>query len=165
MKTVRETREWERSQDLGTQLLKEKSSLPLSPKVAGNEEGTGDDPIGTGPDSPRLGVSFHHNFFKSECLLQCVGQSSWIAENSWWALFCSIQTYSPKRFAANPQDILEVAGCGIDCCFSGVKSFLFFIPWEIICHAYGTNPSSVHQSWFIFFLFWLTLNYLQCSSF
>lgn len=97
--------------------------------------GAGDDPIGTGPDSPRLGASFHHNFFKSECLSQSVGQSSWMAENSQWALFCSIQTYSLKRFAANPQDILEVAACGIDCCFNVVESFLFFIPWEIICHA------------------------------
>lgn len=40
--TVRETREEERSQDSGTQFLKEKSSLPSLPKDAGKVERTGE---------------------------------------------------------------------------------------------------------------------------
>lgn len=44
MKSVWETRKWERSQDSGNIALKEKSFLPFSPKDAGNEEGTGEDP-------------------------------------------------------------------------------------------------------------------------
>lgn len=40
-----------------------------------SEEGSGGDPTGTEPGNPRLAVSSQDNY-KSECLLQCVAQSS-----------------------------------------------------------------------------------------
>lgn len=67
-----------------TQLSKEKFSLLLSPKDAGSEERTGDDPTGTGPDSLKPQA---WGIFSSQLLQIWVPltMSSWREENSWWA--------------------------------------------------------------------------------